>query len=131
MAAMDERAAIKANDEITNTAYVAPVIVIPPSSSIDEVEKQLSSLVQKDEDGETKLIAAKDMDQKNVVLQGSTVAVPGSAPQAIVSVQIVFDSPEQQRRWYDFIRWLRNDASIDGSTTSERLINFINAHTDA
>jgi len=87
--------------------------------------------VQKDEDGETKLIAAKDMDQKNVVLQGSTVAVPGSAPQAIVSVQIVFDSPEQQRRWYDFIRWLRNDTSIDGSTTSERLINFINAHTDA
>jgi len=131
MAAMDERATIKELDQITNSDYVAPVLVIPQTPSAQEVEKQISSLVEKDEDGESKLIAPKSMDHKNIVLQGSTVAVPGAAPQAIVSVQIVFDSPEQQRRWYDFIRWLRNDASIDGATTSERLINFIDAHTDA
>jgi len=131
MAAMDERATIKELDKTTNSDYIPPVMTISPSPVSEEVEKQLSALVEKDHDGESKLIAAKDMDQKNVVLQGSTVAVPGSAPQAIVSVQIVFDSPEQQRRWYDFIRWLRNDASIDGTTTSERLINFIDAHTDA
>jgi len=131
MAAMDERATMKANDEIISSVYVPPVIVAQPTQVSEEVEKQISSLAQKDEDGETKLIAPKDIDQKNVVLQGSTVAVPGSAPQAIVSVQVVFDSPEQQRRWYDFIRWLRNDPAIDGTTTAERLINFIDAHTDA
>lgn len=131
MAAMDERATMKANDEIISSVYVPPVIVAQPTQVSEEVEKQISSLAQKDEDGEAKLIAPKDIDQKNVVLQGSTVAVPGSAPQAIVSVQVVFDSPEQQRRWYDFIRWLRNDPAIDGTTTAERLINFIDAHTDA
>jgi len=131
MAAMDERATMKANDEIISSVYVPPVIVAQPTQVSEEVEKQISSLAQKDEDGEAKLIAPKDIDQKSVVLQGSTVAVPGSAPQAIVSVQVVFDSPEQQRRWYDFIRWLRNDPAIDGTTTAERLINFIDAHTDA
>jgi len=131
MAAMDERATIKELDKTTNADYVAPVMIIPQTPISEEVEKQISALVEQDDDGESKLIAAKDMDQKNIVLQGSTIAVPGSAPQAIVSVQVVFDSPEQQRRWYDFIRWLRNDPAIDGTTTAERLINFIDAHTDA
>ncbi len=131
MAAMDERATMKANEEITTSTYVPPIVVVKPSQVTDEVARQISSLVEEDENGERKLIAPSDADQKNIILQGSSVAVPGSAPQAIVSVQVVFDSPEQQRRWYDFIRWLRNDPSIDGTTTSERLINFIDAHTDA
>lgn len=131
MAAMDERATMRADDEITTSTYVPPVVVVQPPQVTEEVEKQISSLVQQDEDGEKKLVVPKDVDQRNVVLQGSTVAVPGSAPQAIVSVQVVFDSPEQQRRWYDFIRWLRNDPAIDGTTTAERLINFIDAHTEA
>lgn len=131
MAAMDERATMKANEEITTSTYIPPIVVAQPQQVSEEVEKQISSLVQQDENGEKKLVAPKDIDQKSVVLQGSTVAVPGSAPQAIVSVQVVFDSPEQQRRWYDFIRWLRNDPAIDGTTTAERLINFIDAHTNA
>jgi hypothetical protein len=130
MAAMDEKATIKANEELTNSTYIAPVIVAPPSVSA-EMDKQIKSLAATDEDGETKLIAPKDVDHSEVAIRGSAVALPGSAPQAIVSVQVVFDSPEQQRRWYDFIRWLRNDPSIDGTTTAERLINFIDAHTDA
>jgi len=131
MAAMAERATIKELDEMANSDYVAPVMITPQLPVSEEVEKQISALVEKDDDGESKLIATKDMDQKNIVLQGSAIAVPGSAPQAIVSVQVVFDSPEQQRRWYDFIRWLRNDPAIDGVTTAERLINFINTYTDA
>lgn len=131
MAAMDEKATIKANEELTNSTYVAPIMVNPSISNSPEMDKQIKSLAATDDDGETKLIAPKNVDHSEVAIRGSAVAVPGSAPQAIVSVQVVFDSPEQQRRWYDFIRWLRNDPSIDGTTTAERLINFIDAHTDA
>lgn len=131
MAAMDERATIKANEELTNSTYVAPVMINPVNIQAAETEKRITSLVSQDEDGENKLIAPKNVDHSEVAIRGSAVAVPGSAPQAIVSVQVVFDSPEQQRRWYDFIRWLRNDSAIDGKTTAERLINFIDAHTDA
>lgn len=131
MAAMDERATIKANEELTNSTYVAPVMINPINIQSAETEKQITSLVAQDDDGENKLIAPKNVDHSEVAIRGSAVAVPGSAPQAIVSVQVVFDSPEQQRRWYDFIRWLRNDPAIDGKTTAERLINFIDEHTDA
>jgi hypothetical protein len=131
MAAMDERAVIKANDDITKTSYVPPVIVAKPIEVSEEVEKQISALVSKDDDGETKLIAPKGMDHTEIALRGSSVAVPGAAPKAIVSVQVVFDDADQQRKWYDFVRWLRNEPSIDGTTTAERLINFIEAHTDA
>lgn len=131
MAAMDERAGIKAINELESSGYVPPVVITKPSQVSEEVSRQISSLVEEDEDGESKLMAPRDVDQKNVVLQGSSVAVPGSAPQAIVSVQLVFDSPDQQRRWYDFIRWIRNDPAIDGTTTAERLVNFIDAHTNA
>ena len=132
MAAMDERVLSKANDEITNSTYVAPVIVNPnPGFVTEEVKKELNSLVEQDEDGESKLVAPKNVDQAEVAIKGSTIAVPNAAPQAIVSVQVVFDSAEQQRKWYDFVRWLRNDPAIDGNTTGERLINFIDAHTNA
>jgi len=131
IAAMDERATLKANEELTNSTYTAPVMINPTTLQSTETEKQIVSLVSQDDDGENKLIAPKDVDHSEVAIRGSAVAVPGSAPQAIVSVQVVFDSPEQQRRWYDFIRWLRNDAAIDGKTTAERLINFIDGHTDA
>jgi len=43
---------------------------------------------------------------------------------------LVFDDPEQQRRWYDFIRWLRNDPGYDGSTTAEKIMSFIDAHSE-
>jgi hypothetical protein len=129
---MDEKVLSRANDEITNSTYIAPVITNPnPGFVTEEVKRELNALVEQDEDGETKLIAPKDVDQAEVAIKGSTVAVPNAAPQAIVSVQVVFDSAEQQRKWYDFVRWLRNDPAIDGNTTGERLINFIDAHTNA
>ena len=95
------------------------------------MEKQISSLAATDsQDGEDKLMAPDNVDHSEVAIRGSGVALPGSQPKAVVSVQVVFDSPEQQRKWYDFVRWLRNDPSIDGSTTAERLVYFIDAHTN-
>lgn len=131
IAAMDERAIVKAHDELTKSTYIPPVIVPVTEIESSEMEKQILSLSKTDSDGENKLIAPQNVDHSEVAVRGSGVAVPGSQPQAIVSVQIVFDSPEQQRRWYDFIRWLRNDPAIDGSTTAERLINFIDSQTNA
>lgn len=131
MAAMDERASTRENNDMSLSSYVPPVIIEQTDNSATDFGQHLSSLVRTDEDGENKMIASTDIDQKNVVLQGSGVAIPGSAPQAIVSVQVVFDSPEQQRRWYDFIKWLRNDPAIEGNTTSERLVYFIDSHTNA
>lgn len=132
IAAIEERATIKASDEITNSNYVAPVLVAPiPSGIPDLVRNEINALVTMDDDGEKKLIAPSNIDQAEVAIKGSTVAVPGAAPKAIVSVQVVFDSAEQQRKWYDFVRWLRSEPSIDGTTTAERLINFIEAHTEA
>jgi len=131
IAAMDERAIIKAHDELTQSKYIPPVIVTDMEDEQSEIDKQILSLGQTDNDGENKLIAPKDISHNEVAIRGSGVAIPGSQPQAIVSVQLVFDSPEQQRRWYDFVRWLRNDPGIDGATTAERLINFIDSYTNA
>lgn len=131
IAAMDERAIVKAHDELTQSKYIPPIIVASTTEEQSEIDKQIISLGQTDDDGENKLMAPKDVSHNDVAIRGSGVAVPGSQPQAIVSVQLVFDSPEQQRRWYDFVRWLRNDPGIDGTTTAERLIDFIDSHTDA
>jgi hypothetical protein len=58
------------------------------------------------------------------------VAAPGSAPQAVVQYTLVFDNPDQQKRWYDFVRWLRNDPGYDGDTTAEKIMSFIDAHSE-
>jgi hypothetical protein len=65
-----------------------------------------------------------------VAVSGSTLVSPGSSPQAVVQYTIVFDNPDQQRRWYDFVRYLRNDPGISGVTTAEKLIDFIDMHTE-
>ena len=39
-------------------------------------------------------------------------------------------SPDQQRKWYDFIRWLKTDPGTDGDTTAERVLNFVDAHAN-
>jgi hypothetical protein len=49
---------------------------------------------------------------------------------AVVQYSLVFDDPTQQRLWYDFMRWLRNDPAQDGDTIAERLMGFLEAHAD-
>lgn len=99
-----------------------PVITVPDPVQLN---------VEQGRDGEVgRIVAGEDVDHKQVAVQGSTVAAPGSAPQAVVQYTLVFDDPAQQRRWYDFIRWLRNDAGYDGDTTAEKLMSFIDAHSE-
>jgi hypothetical protein len=106
MAAIEEMSSVEDSDVATSSAFVPPVV---------EQEGNRSE--------------GKVTDEKLAAI-GSTAITGAKKPGAIVQYTIVFDGVEQQSRWYAFIKWLRNDPSIDGNTTSERLINFLNAHCD-
>lgn len=111
------------------TEFIAPTI--QPISDIGE--RILSSLVREDDDGERKIIAPSNVDHNEVAVKGSTVATPPTSQashSAVVQYTIVFDSPEQQKRWYDFLRWLRSEPAYDGETSAEKLMSFIDSHSE-
>jgi len=131
MAVIDEKAARKENN-LSSNDYYTPTIVDPSlQESIENTKEELKNLVKTDEeDGKSKIMASESLNQNEIAVKGSTVALPGSAPQAVVQYTVVFDNPQQQAKWYDFVRWLRSNPSIDGNTTAERLINFIDEHCE-
>jgi ParB family chromosome partitioning protein len=109
-------------------AYFTPVMqnpatIAPPSTPIN-------INIEESEDGVRRIVAGNDVDHNKVAVSGSTLVSPGSSPQAVVQYTIVFDNPDQQRRWYDFVRYLRNDPGISGTTTAEKLMDFIDMHTE-
>lgn len=106
-------------------AYFTPVIQNPVHQSAP-----VNINVEESEDGVRRIVAGNDIDHNRVAVSGSTIVSPGSSPQAVVQYTIVFDNPDQQRRWYEFIRHLRNDPGISGTTTAEKLIDFIDMHTE-
>jgi hypothetical protein len=128
LAAIDE--SIQYNSPTTSDSdgnmYVPPVL--QPLSDFGATI--LSSLVREDDDGERRIVAPEHMDHNEIAIKGSTVATPEAAPRAVVQYTIVFDDPDQQRRWYEFIRWIRSQPAYDGTTTSEKLISFIDAHSE-
>lgn len=81
-------------------------------------------------DGKQRIDIRPGIDQNDAVIRGSTTVAPGSAPQAVVQYTIVFDNTAQQARWYEFIKWLRSDPAIAGTTTAEKLIDFIDQHIE-
>jgi ParB-like chromosome segregation protein Spo0J len=122
MAAISEQAyrIEKSNDD--SVGYVPPIIVNPFDNSS-------KIAVEETEDG-TRLVPSSEVDSKKLASTGSTLIGASGIKNAIVQYSLVFDNVEQQTRWYSFIRWLKSDPSIDGETTAERLINFIDAHSD-
>lgn len=96
----------------------------PPQQSADQI------VVTRDSEGEVRLEAPKSADTTSLVTQGATSAGVSGSTKAVVQYSLVFDSPEQQRRWYDFLRWLRSDAGVDGDTTAEKLMDFLEQHAD-
>lgn len=110
MAAIEDTVSNAESEILTSSEFVPPVI-------IEQGEQQAPPVVPKG-------------DEMSVAALGST-SIPGvKKPQAVVQYTIVFDSVEQQGRWYDFIKWLRSDPEIDGNTTAERLLNYLEAHVD-
>lgn len=144
-----EQKSIREDHQVVDAVgtYVPPVIGAPSSgfgngfgsSSLDQVEQPVRQLprldhsavsVTRDSDGKTELNVRAGVDQSDAVIRGSTTVSPSSAPQAVVQYTIVFDTPQQQARWYEFVKWLRTDPAIAGSTTAERLIDFIDQHIE-
>lgn len=113
--------------ELSETGvYIPPVMIDSQQLAKDEITQVLH--VAENKDGERRIVADPSADQRDVAVRGSTVS--GTTPRAVVQYTIVFDSPDQQTKWYDFIKWLKSDPGTDGATTAERLINFIEAHTE-
>lgn len=94
------------------------------------VSNILETLVREDEDGERRIVADDSVDHNDIAIQGSTVTSQGAAPQAVVQYTLVFDDPDQQKRWYQFVRWLRGQPSYEGDTTAEKLMAFVDAHSE-
>ena len=121
-----EEQARKSDSNDGTVGFVTPVL----REIVGEAAEILAGMVQEGEDGERLIIADDSVDHGDVAVQGSTVLVPGAAPRAVVQYTIVFDDPDQQKRWYNFIRWLRNNSEYVGATTGEKVLAFIDAHSE-
>lgn len=117
----------------TPGVYEQPVIQLLDDEAPERPAPPLqpsSPVVTRDSEGEIRLEAPKNMDTASLVTQGSTSGGVSGSTKAVVQYSLVFDSPEQQRRWYDFLRWLRSDAGVAGETTAEKLVDFLEQHAD-
>lgn len=114
MAAMEEVAYETVDDE---RGYLPPTIVEPLPISV-------SSQQTAETPEETKI----EIDQKDAAVMGAAKASLGQ--KAVVQYTLVFDDADQQRRWYEFIRFLRSSPVYEGDTTAARLIQFIEAHAE-
>jgi hypothetical protein len=120
-----EQSSLREGSELsTSGVYSTPVMVDQKPKFDDPVRLH----VEEDEGGDRKIVASPGMDHNDIAIRGSTINSP--SPQAVVQYTLVFDNTDQQAIWYDFIRWLRNDPAIVGSTTAERLVDFIQARTE-
>jgi ParB-like chromosome segregation protein Spo0J len=125
LAAYEQEAIVESGSELQSTGeYVTPSISEP-------VNNPFVSTAERAQDVEAQMrlareVAAKksETNQTDLATRGATVIPHGSAPQAVVQYTIVFDNPDQQSTWYDFMRWLRANESISGTTNGEKLSNF-------
>jgi len=74
-------------------------------------------------------------EQTNIEIDPDKASTIGAAQvsvgqKSVVQYTLVFESAEQQRKWYDFIRFLRSSAVYGGETTASKVIEFIEAHAD-
>ena len=63
-------------------------------------------------------------------LEVPEVTFSGGGGSAVVQYTLVFDDADQQKDWYQFIRYLKSSPVYEGDTTSERLMNFVQSHAD-
>ena len=110
---------------VLEDGYVAPSII--PDIVRNLAENVNISL---NDDGDTKIEAKPNIDTKTAITTGSTSVGASGSDKAIIQYTLIFDNSDQQRKWYSFVRWLKNDPSYDGDTTAERLMNFIDAHSN-
>jgi hypothetical protein len=112
MAAMEEVAYVDVDDE---RGYTPPTLVEPLPLSV-------SSQPAREEP------RTVEIDQNDAAVMGAAKASLGQ--KAVVQYTLVFDNAEQQRRWYEFVRFLRSSPVYGGDTTASKLVEFIEAHAE-
>lgn len=121
MNALDTRATYDTGFSEHSDGTYTPAVLQP------EEPPKVTPLAQRTETGD-RLVAPPSVDTRAAVTGGSS-AIGAAGTRTIVQYTLVFDDPDQQRRWFDFLRVLRNDPAFDG-TISARLIDFLEAHAD-
>ena len=134
MAAIEYSVADHQRSEDTPRGYIPPEIInADPFNVIEEDEEDEAATpkreVQPLSPEARRVEAPSGMDQEDAVVRGATASGDGGA-RAVVQYNLVFDDPTQQRRWYDFLRWLKSDPATAGDTNAERLIFFLESHVD-
>lgn len=112
-----------------DNTYTPPVMRNLDDTTMPPVASPVTPIVTTRTDGETELVAPSSVNTSQAITQGAP-SVVSNPTKAVVQYTLVFESAEQQRKWYDFIRWLKADAGYDGDTTAERLLNFIDSHAN-
>jgi hypothetical protein len=131
MAALDETSSYASKmDTDIGTGYIAPEMVMPMSSKIEERPSSEKVTAKFDESGEARLTATDNVNIEDAVSLGSSAVGLSRTAKAVVQYTLVFDDAEQQRHWYEFIRFLKSSPVYEGDTTAQRLIEFINVHAD-
>lgn len=111
-----------------DTGYT-PAVLRQPGEPYEAPERSVAPVVSTTADGGQHLSAPPTVDPRTAVTLGATAS--GSAgSKSVVQYTLVFDSVEQQKRWYDFTRWLRTDPGTAGETTAERLLDFLESRAD-
>jgi len=133
LAELEQQSIREENQVVSSGSYIPPVLVSHPDDEEPEdnskygespLDSSLVSVSKKD-DGQNEISLRPSQNQDDVAIRGSTVALRGSAPNATVTVQITFDTTEQQSAWYEFIKFLKLSSEYQGTTVGEKLINFI------
>lgn len=123
LAAMDEQADYLTAVEEAPSGYTAPVMLSQPGDPFPTASVAPST-------PESERIEAPVGTNTHEAVTRGSLSVGAAGTKAVVQYMLVFDDAEQQRRWYDFLRWLRADAGTEGDTTAERLLYFLDAHAD-
>jgi hypothetical protein len=116
MAAISEQVKRLSASDILSEGYVPPQIINPFMPEFDD-----EGIEQKAERQNMSVDAAS---------RGAAAAGVSSGAKAVVQYTLMFDDADQQRHWYDFIRYLKNSTVYEGDTTAQRLMMFIDAHTE-
>lgn len=123
LAAMDEQVNYLAAVEAEPSGYVPPVMLSQPGEPLSPP----TTTPPRPEPSHIK--APASVDTHEAITRGST-SVGAAGTKAVVQYMLVFDEADQQRRWYDFLRWLRTDSGTKGDTIAERILHFIDDHAD-
>ena len=128
LAAMDEQVAYLNEADSTPSGFIPPVMTSYPEDSSAPTTESIKNGSSGGGDA-VPIEAPSTMNTHEAVTRGAS-SVGAAGATAIVQYMLVFDDAAQQRKWYDFLRWLRSDPGTDGETTAERLLHFLDSHAN-